>query len=179
MVVTAGGSTLDPGPDGEGDTTPADDAAFDATPRVRPPRRGRTVIVTVTLIVAVALLVVIAVQALGDASLFFLNADEAVAQRDDLGTDRFRLQGTVVPGSVDEEGARVRFEVVFNEVAVDVAHEGDPPELFQPGIPVVLEGHWQGDTFASYRIFVRHSSEYEADNGERLDEADEQLTTVQ
>ena len=79
-----------------------------------------------------------------------------------------------------DDGPSVReFEVVFNEVAVDVAHEGDQPELFKPGIPVVLEGHWHGETFASDRIFVRHSSEYEADNGERLDEADEQLTTVQ
>jgi cytochrome c-type biogenesis protein CcmE len=135
--------------------------------------------ITVALIATVAILAVIAIQALGDASLFFLNADEAVAQRDDLGADRFRLQGTVVPGSVDEEDDSVRFEVVFNDVTVDVDHEGDPPELFQPGIPVVLEGRWQGETFTSDRIFVRHSSEYEADNGERLDEADEQLTTVQ
>ena len=175
MAVTDDGSPLDPGPDGQGDTTPTHDASFDATPRVRPPRRRRTVIVTVALVASVALLVVIAVQSLGDASLFFLNADEAVAQRDDLGADRFRLQGTVVPGSVEEGDSRVRFQVVFNGVTVDVAHRGDPPELFQPEIPVVLEGHWQEDTFASDRIFVRHDSEYEADNGDRLDEADHQL----
>jgi cytochrome c-type biogenesis protein CcmE len=175
MAVTDDGAPLDPGPDGQGDTTPTHDASFDATPRVRPPRRRRTVIVTVALVASVALLVVIAVQSLGDASLFFLNADEAVAQRDDLGADRFRLQGTVVPGSVEESDSRVRFQVVFNGVTVDVAHRGDPPELFQPEIPVVLEGHWQQDTFASDRIFVRHDSEYEADNGDRLDEADHQL----
>jgi cytochrome c-type biogenesis protein CcmE len=69
--------------------------------------------------------------------------------------------------------------VVFNDVTVDVAHRGDPPELFQPEIPVVLEGQWQGDTFASDRILVRHSSEYEAENGDRLDEADEQIHPVQ
>ena len=173
MVVTDG-APLDPGPDGAGDTTP-DDEGFDATPRVRPPRRRRTVIVTVALVAAVALLIVIAVQSLGDASLFFLNADEAVAQRDDLGDDRFRLQGTVVPGTVNEREGEVGFQVVFNDVTVDVAHDGDPPELFQPEIPVVLEGQWDGETFTSDRIFVRHSSEYEADNGDRLDEADHQV----
>jgi cytochrome c-type biogenesis protein CcmE len=176
MAVTGDDRSLDPGPDGEGDTTPAVEGAFDPSPRARPPRRRRTVVVTVALVAVVAVLVVIAVRSLGDASLFFLNADEAVAQRDDLGSDRFRLQGTVVPGTVDEGDAGVRFQVVFNDVTVDVAHRGDPPELFQPDIPVVLEGHWDGPTFASDRILVRHSSEYEADNGERLDEADDQIT---
>ena len=28
---------------------------------------------------------------------------------------------------------------------VDVHHDGDPPELFEPGIPVVLEGRWDAD----------------------------------
>ena len=179
MAVTDDAASLDPGPDGEGDTTPAADPAFDATPRVRPPRRRRTVIVTVALIAIVAVLAVIAIRSLGDASLFFLNADEAVAQREDLGDDRFRLQGAVVPGSVDQVDDGVRFDVVYDDVTVAVAHQGDPPELFQPGIPVLLEGQWDGDTFASDRILVRHSSEYEAENGDRLDEADEQISTVQ
>jgi cytochrome c-type biogenesis protein CcmE len=37
----------------------------------------------------------------------------------------------------------------------------------------VLEGNWEGEVFASDRILVKHSSEYEADNQERLDEADQ------
>jgi cytochrome c-type biogenesis protein CcmE len=166
--------TLDPGPDGEGDTTPTDESGFDATPRVRSPRGGRTVAVTIALVAVVAALVMIAINLLGDASLFFLNADEAVAQRDDLGEDRFRMQGTVVPGTVDERDGGVRFQVAFNDVTADVNHRGDPPELFQPDIPVVLEGNWDGEVFASDRILVRHSSEYEADNGERLDDAADQ-----
>jgi cytochrome c-type biogenesis protein CcmE len=150
---------------------------LDLTPRSRPPRRRRTVLVTVALVLVVAGLVVIAAKSLGDASLFFLNADEAVDQRDDLGDDRFRLQGTVVDGSITEGAGEVRFEVAFNDVTVGVAHRGDPPELFQPDIPVVLEGQWQGETFASDRILVRHSAEYEADNGDRLDEADQGTIT--
>ena len=103
MAVTTEGGSVDPGPDGQGDETP-----FDASPRPRAPRRRRTVLVTVALIAAVAGLVIIAVRSLGDASLFFLNADEAVAQREELGDDRFRLQGTVMPDSVVEEDGTVR-----------------------------------------------------------------------
>ena len=47
-------------------------------------------------------------------------------------------------------------------------HHGGPPELFKPGIPVVLEGRWQGDTYASDRIMVKHTEEYRAENPERV-----------
>ncbi len=150
---------------------------LDLTPRsTTPRRRGRGLVVTLALVAVVVALVVIAIQALGSASMFFLNADEAVAQREDLGTDRFRLQGSVVAGSVDETVDGVDFEVVYNDVVVDVVHRGDPPELFQPDIPVVLEGHWDGEVYASDRILVKHTSEYESENRDRLDDADDAHT---
>jgi cytochrome c-type biogenesis protein CcmE len=146
---------------------------LDLTPRTGETKRRRGLPAVLALVAVVAALGFIAVKALGDASLFFLNADEAVAQRADLGDDRFRLQGTVVDGSVDETDDGVMFQVEFNDVTVDVVHRGDPPELFQPNIPVVLEGNWDGEVFASDRILVKHSSEYEAEHEDRLHDADE------
>jgi cytochrome c-type biogenesis protein CcmE len=110
------------------------------------------------------------VRGLGDATVYFRTADEAVAQRSSLGDRRFRLEGTVVPGSVRQEGSAVTFDVRGTGGAVvGVVHQGDPPELFQPDIPVVLEGRWDGDRYASDRIMVKHSSEYRAENPERVD----------
>lgn len=146
---------------------------LDLSPRTRAPRGRRGLVASLVLVAVVAALGFVAVKALGEASLFFLNADEAVEQRADLGTDRFRLQGTVVDDSVDVTVDGVGFQVEYNDATVDVVHEGDPPELFQPGIPVVLEGNWEGEVFASDRIMVKHSSEYEAENEDRLDDADE------
>ena len=48
----------------------------------------------------------------------------------------------------DKTKRPVEFDITFNNVSVHVIHQGDPPELFQAGVPVVLEGHWQGDVFA-------------------------------
>jgi cytochrome c-type biogenesis protein CcmE len=55
-------------------------------------------------------------------------------------------------------------------VEVPVLHHGDPPEMFKPGIPVVLEGQFQGgtDTFSSDRILVKHSETYIAENPDRV-----------
>jgi cytochrome c-type biogenesis protein CcmE len=153
----------------EGEATPE----LDLTPRTGEARRRRGVPAVIALVAVVAALGFIAVKALGDASLFFYNADEAVEQRDRLGDDRFRLQGTVVADSVDETDDGVTFQVEYNDVTVDVVHRGDPPELFQPEIPVVLEGNWDGDVFASDRILVKHTSDYEAEHEDRLQDAGE------
>lgn len=59
----------------------------------------------------VAVVAFVAVQARG-ASLYYRNADEAVAQRESLGRDRFRLQGVVVGESVDDGNAKV-FQVAY------------------------------------------------------------------
>jgi len=115
------------------------------------------------------------VQGLGNATTYFRNADEALSERDELGQRRFRLQGTVVDGSVAQEGETVAFRVEYGCARVDVRHRGDPPELFKPGIPVVLEGAFAAegsDQFASDRILVKHTSEYRAEEGERLDLAE-------
>jgi cytochrome c-type biogenesis protein CcmE len=104
--------------------------------------------------------------------VFFRNVDEAVAERDELGDRRFRLQGRVVPDTLESDGTAVTFVVQHAGVQATVRHVGDPPELFQPDIPVVLEGSWsdEGEHFASDRILVKHEEEYEAENPDRTDE---------
>jgi cytochrome c-type biogenesis protein CcmE len=107
-------------------------------------------------------------QGLGNATLYFRTADEAVAQREKLGDRRFRIEGDVVPGTVVQAGQDVSFRITSNGVEVPITHRGDPPELFQPGIPVVLEGRFQGEGFSSDRILVKHSETYVAENPDRV-----------
>jgi cytochrome c-type biogenesis protein CcmE len=121
--------------------------------------------------VVIAALGFLLVQGLGEAAVYFKTADEAVAQRKQLGDRRFRVEGTVVPASVTSTGEGVDFQVRGQAGGtVDVTHRGDPPELFQPDLPVVLEGRWEGDRYASDRIMVKHSSEYRAKNPDRVDD---------
>ena len=131
------------------------------------------------------------VRLVTDASLFFLNADEAVERRDELAGQRFRMQGTprahsVAETRVDFEQA-VAFTVAFEGVAADVVHIGSPPDLFTPGVPVVLEGRWvegrppdldtfacgvnDGYYFASDHMLVKHDNEYRDTYPDRLEAA--------
>ena len=115
------------------------------------------------------------VQALGSATTFYRNTDEAVAQRESLGVKRFRLQGTVVPGTVVQTGDGVTFEISYNGVPITIHHVGDPPEMFKENQAVLLEGHFDADgtnTYDSDLMIVKHSEVYKEKEAERLREAE-------
>lgn len=98
--------------------------------------------------------------------VYFRTASEAVAEKSKAGDDRFRLAGEVVPGSQTPRSDGIAFKVTDGNETVAVFHRGDPPELFGDGVPVVCEGRWQGDEFASDRIMIKHGSEYKPPNVE-------------
>jgi cytochrome c-type biogenesis protein CcmE len=120
------------------------------------------------LAVAVAVAGLLLWQGLTNATVYFKTVDEAVAQRRQLGDRRFRLEGIVQAGSVQQARGGVDFVVEENNAEVRVHHVGDPPELFRAGIPVVLEGHFAGSTFSSDRILVKHTAEYRTKNPGRV-----------
>jgi len=134
---------------------------------VAAPPRSRTRLVVVGVVIAAAIGFLLW-QGLGNATVYFKTADEAVRDRQSLGDRRFRVEGVVVPGSVREAGNAVRFSIEENGATVAVRHQGDPPELFRPNIPVVLEGRWQDAVFASDRIMVKHTSEYRTEHPDRV-----------
>ena len=146
--------------------------APDPSAPARAPRR-RNPLAYVVLAAVLVGVGVVAYQGLTSASLYFYNADEAVEQRDELGDKRIRVQGTVKDEQSTPSG--VAFTIAFNDVPLEVRHEGDPPELFEVGTPVVLEGRWSSDddVFLSDEILVRHDEEYEAENEDRLDDAED------
>jgi cytochrome c-type biogenesis protein CcmE len=122
----------------------------------------------ILLAVAVAVAGLLLWQGLKNATVYFKTVDEAAAQRASLGTRRFRLEGVVEDGSVHERNGGVDFVVTENDAEIHVHHVGDPPQLFKPNIPVVLEGHFRGTVFESDRILVKHTSEYRKSNPDRV-----------
>ena len=167
--------------------SPLDVAPLDVTPRTPPvgsggggSRRGRAVWAIAGLVIIVGGLGVVLFNGLRDASTFFYNVDEALQKQDQLQGERFRMQGNVVDGSVETTPDGVRFVLSFDGKRVAVDHTGDPPELFGPKIPVVLEGTFVGDRFESDQILIRHDNTYDEDNKDRIKDAerDAQKTTA-
>ena len=123
-------------------------------------RRRRAFISVACCAAAIVAIIVLGVV-LSENVVYFRSVSEAVRDRTEQGTDRFRLAGEVVPGSVSETSRGVRFEVTDGKKTAVVVHRGDPPDLFKDGVPVVCEGKWsQGTAFDSDRILIRHGNEY-------------------
>ena len=107
-------------------------------------------------------------QGLGNATTYFYNADEVAGREADLAGKSIRLQGTVV-GDPVRTADGLAFEIAYHCKAVNIVHHGGEPELFKPGIPVVLEGEIGDDgVYRSHRIIVRHTSEYREEESDRL-----------
>ena len=125
-----------------------------------PTRRRRAFIAVACCAAAIVAIIVLGVV-LSENVVYFRSVSEAVRDRSEQGTDRFRLAGKVVPGSIEETSRGVRFKVTDGKATVVVVHRGDPPDLFKNCVPVVSEGHWsQGAAFDSDRILIRHGNEY-------------------
>jgi cytochrome c-type biogenesis protein CcmE len=136
-----------------------------AAPPVAPRKRARYIVAVGACVVAVVAVVVLTVV-LSENVVYFRTVSEAVADQESQGTDRFRLAGAVVPGSIEETPEGVRFSLTDGEKTVAVVHQGDPPELFKKNAPVVCEGRWAavsaGAPFDSDRIMIKHGNEYDA-----------------
>lgn len=91
-----------------------------------------------------------------------------MARQSELQGKRFRMQGNVVPGSVEQSADGVTFVISYRGAEVPVNHTGTPPELFGPDIPVVIEGTFTGSRFTSDQILIKHDNEYDEDNPDRI-----------
>jgi cytochrome c-type biogenesis protein CcmE len=148
--------------------TPADDESVDAAP-VRGPgtglsgagknQRRRLIVVGAVLAAAFAFLLV---KGLGSSLDYFETVDQALQSKAMLGTKTFRLEGLVVPGSVQRHDGGVDFVASGSNGDINVVNTGNPPELFQPDVPVVVVGHFSGATFVSNQIIVDHTAQYVA-----------------
>lgn len=150
-----------------------DAADLDLTPRGDDPPPGasrRSIRNKVIGGLVVAVLAFVLWQGLTDARVFFLNVDEAIEQRADLGDRTLRMQGTVISTKGSSETGALLFTVAYNDATADVRHIGpEPSDLFDLGEPVVVEGRWRGDVFESTQILVKHDESYVEDNPDRID----------
>ncbi len=127
--------------------------------------RWRLWVVGAVLVGAFAFLLV---EGLGSSLNYFETVDQALAHKATLGTQTFRLEGIVVPGTVHRIPGGVAFVASGTVDKVDVINHGNPPQLFQPDIPVVVVGHFSGSSFVSDQLIVDHTAQYVQEHPNRV-----------
>ena len=95
-----------------------------------------------------------------------------MAHRHTLGTQTFRLEGTVVPGTIHATDAGSDFAICQGaERRARRQHRQPARALPRPRVPVVVVGHFTSDTsndFVSNSILIKHSSTYSAQYPSRV-----------
>ncbi len=100
-----------------------------------------------------------------DNLVYYKVPDEVVGDASILVSDRFRLGGQVVPGSISSDESTVTFSVTDGKQTMVIVHQGAPQQLFQEGVGVVVEGTWDGDVFSSDSMIIKHDEQYRTDDG--------------
>ena len=100
---------------------------------------------------------------IGNNLVYFLTPAELLAKGTSAVGVPVRLGGQIVPGSVtwDASSVDLRFRVTDGTKEVAVHSTGAPPQMFRPGIGVIVEGKYdQAGVFQATNLMVRHSNEY-------------------
>lgn len=111
-------------------------------------------------------------QALSSSLVYFILPSEFAANPTQYEDRRIRLGGIVAPESVqyDDQNLQLAFQITDSYQTYTVQHVGAPPELFRENTGVVVEGSFEGQTFKSDELLIKHSEVYEPPaDGQPLD----------
>ena len=146
---------------------------MELTPRPEQPTPSRrrmlpAVIAGIAVVVGIGIVAVFLTSSID----YYCNVDEIGVRDGCDDTRRVRVQGTVDEGSLEQRMNSTAFVMSFNGVSLPVEYDGEPGGIFQECIPVVAHGRVVDGVLLATRIEVKHSNEYEAENKERITEAE-------
>ena len=90
-------------------------------------------------------------------------------------TERLRLGGQVVAGTVVENGETLVLTVTDGRESLQIEHAGVVPQLFEEGQGVIVEGTWDGTVFHSDMMLIRHDEQYRTEDNVIYDSIDHEL----
>ncbi len=93
------------------------------------------------------LIIVLAISFLGvvgfqRSATYYFTVSELLTQGKIVPNDNVRVNGQVVPGSVEQAAGRLlKFTITEGGQSLPVVYQGAVPDTFKAGIDIVVEGH--------------------------------------
>ena len=90
----------------------------------------------------------------------YLTVSELKSRAESLNSQPVRVEGTVVPGSIDwDDKAKImRFVLTDDKESLTIVHKGIVPDNFKPGADLIVEGKYRpGDAFEALSFGSRRS----------------------
>ena len=96
------------------------------------------------------------------ATAFYLTPTELQARGETAADEAYRLNGTVVPGSIQEDGLTTSFTVTDGTTQIDVVTDVAVPDTFKDRSEVVARGSFDGSTFSAVEVLAKCPSKFKA-----------------
>ena len=74
----------------------------------------------------------------------------------------YRLNGTVVPGSIQKDGLTTAFVVTDGKTEIDVVTDAAVPDTFKDRSEIVARGSYDGSTFSAVDVLAKCPSKFKA-----------------
>jgi cytochrome c-type biogenesis protein CcmE len=133
--------------------------SVEPAPRSSPKRRAKFAVGGSIIFLTLVGLVVWATLRPGS-TVFYMTPSEVLAagsfERD------HRLNGTVIPGSIEQEGLRTTFAVTDGASNVTVTTDAPLPDAFKDRSEVVALGTFDGDAFSAHQVLAKCPSKFKA-----------------
>lgn len=130
---------------------------------ISPKRRAKFLVLGALIAGAVVGLIVWAMSLPG-ATPYFLTVSEFRTEGPLAAGDDYRINGTVVPGSIDRNGLTTVFLITDGKSRLPVATSRPLPDTFRNGSDVVVRGAFDGDRFAASEVLAKCPSKFKAKN---------------
>ena len=97
-----------------------------------------------------------------NATAFYLTPTELKAQGTTPVDEGYRLNGTVVPGSIEQDGLTTAFTLTDGTNEIDVVTEVAIPDTFKDRSEVVARGSYDGSMFTAVEVLAKCPSKFKA-----------------
>jgi cytochrome c-type biogenesis protein CcmE len=136
---------------------------MDSALTTRPPTLGRAKfrIGGAIVVFAVVGLVVWALARPGSTA-FYLTTSEIVAKGPTTISEGYRVNGTVVPGTISQQGLETMFTVTDGKTQLPVLTDRPLPDTFKNGSEVVVKGSFDGQQFTATEVLAKCPSKFKA-----------------
>ena len=133
-----------------------------------PKRRAKFVIGGVAILLSLVALVVWAMTRPNSTS-FFYTPTEVVALAGGPSVEEYRVNGNVLPATVESEGLVTTFDITDGDTAITLTTEQPLPDAFWTAmandsseVEVVARGRYDGTTFQASEVLAKCPSKFKA-----------------
>ncbi|MDQ3751772.1 MAG: cytochrome c maturation protein CcmE [Actinomycetota bacterium] len=93
---------------------------------------------------------------------FYLEVSELQKDGPPSTAQEYRVNGRVVPGSVEQQGLRTSFAITDGSADVRVVTSEPLPDTFRDRSDVVARGRYDGSTFTASEVLAKCPSKFKA-----------------